>query len=53
MLGKGSFGVVMKAEWNVRRFGLFTSKKDVAAKIIATKNENIVIHEVGKWKHYL
>jgi hypothetical protein len=44
MLGKGSYGVVMKAEWNLGLFGF--RNKAVAIKIIRTNNTNIVNREV-------
>lgn len=46
MLGKGSYGVVMKAKWNLGLFGL--RKKAVAIKITRTNNTNIMNQEVKK-----
>ncbi len=42
VLGRGSYGVVMKAKWISRN-------RDVAAKIIQTNNTNLVIREVEKY----
>ena len=45
LLGKGSFGVVMRAIWTIDRFKKTT--KDVAVKIISSTNkDDIVIREV-------
>ena len=44
MLEKGSYGVVMKAEWNLGLFGFW--KKAVAIKIIRTENAISVNREV-------
>lgn len=44
VLGNGSYGIVMKAEWYSGLFGLW--KKDVAIKIIRTEKNDIVVREV-------
>ena len=44
LLGKGSFGVVMRAIWTIDRFKKTT--KNVAVKIISSNKDDIVIREV-------
>jgi hypothetical protein len=44
LLGKGSFGVVMRAIWTIDRLEKIT--QDVAMKIIPSNKHDIVIREV-------